>query len=292
MIVSCLPTACFLSDVRVYDVSEDGFLVYTNHASVEQLVSSVIQSGQAEVSLDQEHLLEGSSAVLAIPVLRSERVISVAVLSAKRLQEDGQEPAGVFEVWQPTGEFQELSLTSGFFAHMDRFQNVSSFVRFEKGSGLPGQVWQQRQSVIHDDLPNHPGFLRAAGASADSLATAIGIPVATKDSHCSTVLISSQLSPMARGFETWRVEADGFRLKQGVYGGFEQNLAIPAETFLEFDQGLVGAAREAATVIVSDDLSRLFPGRDQKLELPSPTIGLAIPFFEGDKLSCITTLLI
>jgi len=43
-------------------------------------------------------------------------------------------------------------------------------VRFEKGSGLPGQVWQDRRGVIHDELATHPGFLRAAGASAENTA--------------------------------------------------------------------------------------------------------------------------
>ncbi|MGI9473546.1 MAG: GAF domain-containing protein [Rubripirellula sp.] len=218
-------------------------------------------------------------------------MVSVITLSAKQLNDEHDNVVGVFEVWEPVGVYEELALKVGFFGKMERFRNVSSFVRFEKGNGLPGQVWQQRAGVIHDDLSNHPGFLRAAGASADLLVTAIGLPVATNAYHASVLLISSCVSPLARGFEVWQPVDDGFSLLGGAYRGLGDGIDLPAETHLPTGQGLPGLAARAGSAVLSEDVETLFAGRGEAARLPEAACGLAIPYFDGETLTSVATLL-
>ncbi len=289
--VSSLPKSSFLSDVSVYHVDDDGQMQNAIGAPIEQLAWAAIESGSARISTDQTVIHCDSAAAIAIPVHRSGRVVSVAVLSAKVLNADRDDLVGVFEVWEPIGVYEELALHHGYFGKMDRFQNVSSFVRFEKGTGLPGQVWQQRKSVIHDDLSNHPGFLRAAGASADLLVTAIGIPVASTAFHSTAVLISSRVSPIARGFEVWQADDSCFSFLGGAYRELGEDIQLPPEATLPLDAGLPGLAANAGGAVLCQDIKTIFAGRNHDTELPETACGLAIPFYDGDKLTNVTTLL-
>ncbi len=282
----------FLSDVRVYDVDVSGHLIDPVGLPTESLATRAIESGCAEVTTDSSVMSDDSSSAIAIPVFRDQRVVSVAVLSARTLNDERDDVVGVFEVWEPVGVYEELGLKAGYYGRMERFRTVSSFVRFEKGNGLPGQVWQQCCGVIHDDLSNHPGFLRAAGASADLLRTAIGIPVAAQRYHSTAVLISSAVSPMAKAMEVWQTEDDGFALLGGAYDSEEtaERLALHSNAKLDLLSGLPGLANQANGAVLSDDVDRLMAGRS-RLDNESPTAGLAIPFFCGDVMTSVTTLL-
>lgn len=120
---------------------------------------------------------------------------------------------------EAVGRYAELGLADGYFGSLERFQNVSSFVRFECGMGLPGQAWERGYSVIHRDLPNHPGFLRAAGASAEALASAVGIPVSGDEFIATVVLINSSDRPIARGMQSWVLEGDALVLPEASANG-------------------------------------------------------------------------
>ncbi len=287
--ISSLPSNSFLCDVNVYDIA-DNQIAGAIGAPAESIAQKAIQSGSAEVCTDAGSLPSDASASIAIPVYRSGQIVSVVVLSSKKLCDGQDNVVGVFEVWEPIGIYEEVSLKAGFYGRMERFQNVSSFVRFEKGNGLPGQVWQQRSSVIHDDLPNHPGFLRAAGASAELLKTAIGIPIASDNFHSSVLLISSAVSPLAQAMEVWNVTDAGFSLVGGAFSDAGAPFALPEQTTLPADAGLPGLAASRGAAALTDDPERLAAGRTLG-ELPTkPTSGLAIPFFDGDKLASVTAL--
>lgn len=164
--------------------------------TVRNAIDSCWGSGQAAVVNGGE----SSPAIACFPVWKSSDLLGVVAFV---VSQQSPLPCGVIEVWSPAGEYQDLALTTGYFGELERFQNVSSFVRFERGSGLPGQAWDRGLTVIHDDLKNHPGFLRAAGASADSLETAIGIPVVSDLRAEAAVIISSCSMPFARACEVW-----------------------------------------------------------------------------------------
>ena len=283
-----LPADSFLRDVHVYRIDEAGQLIDAFGAPEESVVAAAIASGTAEISIASEDN-QTSSATIAIPVHKEDRVSSVAVLSSKKVEQTHDKVVGVFEVWEPVGLYQELALKAGFYGKMERFRNVSSFVRFEKGNGLPGQVWQERTGVIHDDLSNHPGFLRAAGASADLLITGIGLPVASHAYHSSVLLLSSGVSPLARGFEIWQATSEQFTLLGGAYRGMPA-MGLPAETRLAIQEGLPGLASVEGAAVLSDNPDILFAGRPTESR-PESACGLAIPCYDGDSLTSVATLL-
>lgn len=291
MTIASLPETSFLNDVRAYTIENATDIVTAIGAPIESLVQRSLDSGTAELSTVDEETFPDSSAAIAIPIYRSSHIVSVVVLSAKQLSDDHDRLVGVFEIWEPQGSHEELGLKAGYFGKMERFGNVSSFVRFEKGSGLPGQVWQQCSGVIHDELANHPGFLRAAGASADLLVTGIGIPIASETYHGSVLLLSSGVSPIARGMEVWQVHEDSFSLLGGAYPGLGNRIALSAETSLSLDEGLPGMARQMGSACLCDQVETVLSGRGRDAALPESISGLAIPFFDGETLTSVTTLL-
>ncbi|MFG0254513.1 MAG: GAF domain-containing protein [Rhodopirellula sp. JB053] len=292
--ISSLPSACFLSDVAVFDIDESGNPSSSHRPELLPLAESAVQSGSSEVA--SSDLPSGASAGISIPVYYDGKVVSVVVLLARSAEgevETNESPIGVFEVWEPIGIYDEVALKDGYYGKMERFHNVSSFVRFERGSGLPGQVWDGRCSMIHDDLGNHPGFLRAAGASADLLRTAVGIPVAAEHFRSTAVLISSSQTPIARGMEVWKVceGRDEFELVSAAYHNLGDDYALPIGTCRSGELSPFSRLKQEMRALVTDDPSELLAGRDKDVAAPGPTSGLAIPFFEGVTLTSITLFL-
>lgn len=285
--VQTLPSNSFLLDARTFQTGSDGKLIGDESCLLFQLASRCSSCGSALLESNADLLLESSSAAIAIPVYRAGSVNSVVVLSTR----SGDDSVGVFEIWEPVGIYEEVSLTQGFYGVMDRFRNVSSYVRFEIGRGLPGQVWDQKIGVIHDDLSNHPGFLRAAGASADLLQTAIGIPVATKDNFfAAALLISSSATPLARAYEVWEAKDDGFSLVSRGYQDLDESLRREHGSTMGIGLGLAGLAASEGSAVTCEDPTVLFAGLETG-PIPQAGSGLAIPYFDGDKLSSVTTLI-
>ena len=275
----------FLRDVRAYDVKEESSVLMSEDESpLDEVATLSAGSGNAQVN-PRIQLGDEFVAAFAIPIYRGNRVISVVVAAAKTAADS----LGVFEIWTPVGPHEELHLSGGYFAGLERFQNVSSFIRFEKGVGLPGDVWKTRKSVIHDNLSNHPGFLRAAGASAETLQMAIGIPIAADEFVGVAVLISAAATPMARGLEVWNASPDGFVLDQASYSGLSPDLQLSVGTKLSTNGGLPGLAAEHGGASTTENETFLYAGRTNAS--PDLTGALAIPFFDGEVLASVTTLL-
>ena len=204
---------------------------------------------------------------------------------------DGTPTAGVFEVWKPVPPHEELALAHGSYGLMERFAGVSRFVRFEKGNGLPGQVWDQNLPVVHDDLSHHPGFLRAAGASADILQTAIGLPIqAGGEFYAAMLMISSTTSPLARGFEVWRADDEGYGLVTSAYHGLGESYCL-ADQARATEGSLADLVALRGTAVLTEEPEQLMAGRDVAAASPGPTAALAIPFYDGDVLRSVATLL-
>ncbi len=197
--------------------------------------------------------------------------------------------SGVFEVWEPQGAYQDLKLTAGYFGHLDRFQNVSTYVRFEPGSGLPGQAAQAGHSVVHDNLRNHPGFLRAAGASAGELKTALALPIFAPDFLCSVLLISSIPSPMAKRIEVWRMVDDRPRIEHvatSVPDSLDPSKDVSATE--ELAHSLISDVRTRRSAILRTDLGQpVGPSADDQLVANSC---LAIPTCQGQQLTSVALL--
>ena len=280
------PTRPFLRDVRTYDIDVNRHVIGKVDTTFEDLVAQCLESGIAQIASSDGDEDDRYAAMIAIPIYHLEQMISIVVLASCH----GDLLSGVFETWTPMGQYDELGLASGYFGKLARFQNVSSFVRFEKGYGLPGQVWNSLRAVIHDDLSNHPGFLRAAGASAGSLDTAMGIPVAGESYFGTVVLISSELTPIARGFEVWRADPDGFTLQSCSYQAEE--LAIPVGSTLPLDQGVPSLITPGGGAVYSQEFAVLEAGRESLLDEKAFDGVVLIPFYEGDALTSVAALLL
>lgn len=281
-------TIAFLRSFELYDVNESGEIVaVTDCAEFKPFVEQVVGSGQPILVLDKGELPFDIAALLLFPIFRGGKVISVVVFAAS----NSADAIGVFEIWEPVGTYDDVKLTRGYYPKLDRFQNVSAFVRFEKGIGLPGQVWHRHRAVVHHDLPNHPGFLRGAGASAEALTTGIGIPVCDDDFVASIVMISSQRSPLARAFEVWVPDSDGFTLLESAYPnvGCEYSLAPKAK--LRTDEGLPGMAAAQQGACVSMNPAVFAARRQVAAGGAKLHSGLAIPYYDGETLTSVAVML-
>ena len=278
----------FLRSFEIYDADASGALVaITDRADFEAFAREVAATGQPILVADNSRLAVDVAALLAFPVYKSGTETSVVVFVAS----NDADAVGVFEIWEPTGAYDDAKLTLGYYPKLERFQNVSSFVRFEKGSGLPGQVWHRHRAVVHNDLPNHQGFLRAAGASAESLTTAIGIPVFDDDYVASIVLISSKRSPIARGFEVWIPDADGFSLLEGAYPDVGPEYSLQPKAKLRADEGLPGQAAAHGGACVSMNPAVFAAKRQLAAGSAKIHSGIAIPHYEGAVLTSVIVML-
>lgn len=282
--ITALSNQSFLSDVVAIDVDESGVPALSCIPLVDRAVAATLDSGLPSVKRSEDG--EEDAVLLCVPIYRSGKIISLAAM----LGHAHPNSVGVMEIWRPIGDYEELNLTQGYFAGLDRFQNVSSFVRFEKGSGLPGQVWRNLSFIVHDNLPSHTGFLRAAGASAESLQVAIGMPVLGDNFLASALLISSDASPIARGYEVWRRAEDHFLLESRAYQRLEKSLMFEEEMTLPLEGSLPGLALESGGASISEDPEIVFSGRPFRQS--GSCKGVAIPFYEADRMTNILTLLL
>ncbi|KAA1260541.1 hypothetical protein LF1_30810 [Rubripirellula obstinata] len=290
---STLNDDSLLAELRTYDIGDAGIDV-DQHDSLSNLAAKSLATGTAELLTPPSDTGSGEiGSALAIPVYRAGRIASIVVMSIKPKTVG----AGVFEIWEPVDPYEEVKLRSGYFAHLERFANVSSFVRFERGNGLPGQVWESKQAVIHDDLPSHVGFLRAAGASAGLLQTAVGLPIISGDKLKSVaVVISSEATPIAKGYEVWNAVDDGFTLEGAAYQGLDPAFQLSRDAKLETDTGLPGLAAVHAGATTTENDAILLAGRNQQnlssdMGSAGPTAGLAIPAYRDNKLTSVMTFL-
>ncbi len=204
-----------VSNVEVYRVNESGSLSsISDTGTTFMILASEAAENQFPCLASSDALPDNVAAAIAIPVICGPKCTSVIVLVLRP-----SKSFGVLEIWKPVGRYAELGLVDGYFGALERFHNVSSFVRFERGMGLPGQAWERGYSVIHKNLPNHPGFLRAAGASAESLESAVGIPISGDEFIATVVLINSSDMPIARGMQSWVVDGASLALPGDAASG-------------------------------------------------------------------------
>lgn len=226
----------------------------------------------------------GEKVLLSLPVFRSAELRSI--VNFMGIARTGI--SGVFEIWKPTGVYHDLKLTESYFGQLDRFQNVSSFVRFEMGGGLPGQAAVNGHAVIHDDLQNHPGFLRAAGASAGELQAAVALPIFGPDFVATVLLISSKSTPLARRIEIWVRSGAELELSQIAQTDVDADLRCQFNVGkrVPLDSGILGEVVREQAAVLSTDSNLLTPCRGSQ-ELEGQQSCLAIPTYRGADLNSI-----
>ncbi|MCA9194608.1 MAG: GAF domain-containing protein [Planctomycetales bacterium] len=227
---------------------------------------------------------EGLSVCLGFPVFYGQSLQSIV----NWVGSSADSAIGVVELWESRGPYRDLQLIAGHYGCLERFQNVSSFVRFEPGYGLPGQAAESGVAIVHDDLPNHPGFLRAAGASAGELQTAIGLPIFDPNFVAVTVLISSRTTPMARWIEVWVPQKQGFVMQQmAICGMLDEQHNLPAQEAEVSRVGLLGEVAAGHRAMVTCDTHQLCRER-RELGFSVAESCLAVPTYRGEDLKSIT----
>lgn len=145
--------------------------------------------------------LDGLIAGIGVPVVHAGECIAVVVM----LFGGGENALGALESWEPVSDRLEVTLGSSFYAGMPRFEMISKYVQFPKESGLPGTVWSELRPKLLTGLATSKAFMRAAGAGAEALSTAVAWPVADHGDRLYSVcvMLSSSKSPLAEVMQVW-----------------------------------------------------------------------------------------
>jgi len=204
-----------------------------------------------------------------------------------------QVPADVslaFERWTRT-ERDELAIDQSWYQGLETLERISGCIRFPRGSGLPGMAWARRQPLVADQLADNPDFMRTVGRDVLCSLTGIALPCMRGEYDLESVvlLMNSQESPFALGWECWLVEEEPAKLMRGesIYTGLTQTESLPQA--LPLGEGVVGAAYLSRLPTLSTDLSGCEHHR--RLAELSVTTYLAQPIFNGERLVAVLGIL-
>lgn len=232
---------------------------------------------------------DGLVAGIGVPVIRAGACIAVVVM----LFGGGETALGALESWEPVPDRLEVTLGSSYYAGMPRFEMISKYVQFPKESGLPGTVWSELRPKLLTGLATSKAFMRASGAGAESLSTAIAWPVADHGDHLYSVcvMLSSSKSPLAKVMQVWEPheaqplvltrtdDAIGNPLREAC----KDNPPVSGD-------GLLGA-------LIENNLPRVISNLDERndpISLAAVEAGLsrviAIPVFAGEELRGVVAL--
>lgn len=228
------------------------------------------------------------TSAIAIPVFSGTHLKAVIVF----LCGDISQPSGAVEVWSDDG-LSGLALIDGYYGDMERFQWLSQRLKFPKGRGLPGTVWESRSPVIMGDLANSNSFLRANAAAEKGITTSIAIPVNScediEDIGSVVTFLSSKSTPIAKRFEIWKPDPSGEFL-QFEAGIIQDNPMVespnPKRCILQ-GKGVIGEVLKTGIPIISSELDS-----DSLPEITSTNVDdftslLAFPVYYQDQLNSV-----
>jgi putative methionine-R-sulfoxide reductase with GAF domain len=260
-------------------VAETGKAIVLNHFQNEA------GSARADAALRA-----GLAAGLGIPIFDGTTLTSVCVL----LCGDASGACGAVEVWEPEDVRDCLGLASGYFGAYDGFRRLSSLMKFPRGVGLPGQVWETGQAIVFDDLTGAGPFMRAAAAETYGFTAGLGIPVFQHDMLSSVcLLLAVKGIPIARAFEVWvpDVAEKKLSLATAAYDGAVAVRAAAEGLTLAPGEGLPGKVWSTRRPRVVDGLSPEEFERFSAARQAELTMGVGIPIIDGDKVRAVVVLL-
>ena len=87
------------------------------------------------------------------------------------------------QAWVPNKDGSALdcdSVWSGGEGNLQDFRDASEAIHFKRGVGLPGRVWETKQSSWVEDVTNDPNFPRAGAARTAGFKTGVAIPIVSR----------------------------------------------------------------------------------------------------------------
>ncbi|QDU90452.1 hypothetical protein Pla175_38560 [Pirellulimonas nuda] len=236
----------------------------------------------------------GLSSGIAVPCLHRQQVAGVVTF----LCDHGQDAEGAFEVWR-RNQRDELALSGSYYANLDRFGLISQYVKFPKRAGLPGKVWSEQSPKLVGNLGSSKEFMRAAGARAEGLNAALGLPIFSSPLEIDSVvcLLSSARSPIASVIEVWTPAepddegTDSLTLRSAFYGPYVDLAPAASQRRLSRGEGLAGRAWQEMAPVATDDAPAFETARGRRLSEYGLSTGLGFPVFVGERLAAVVTLI-
>lgn len=223
-------------------------------------------------------------ALFGIPVITQGRATGCLILGIRSKDSD----VAAFEIWKRDAR-DELALDDAVFIGLQRFAQISQFVRFPSGAGLPGQSWQDAQAKLMSGLGASSDFMRAAGARECGLEIGIGLPMFADSEQLNTValLLSSTVSPIARAFEIWDVDGEHATLRAWAAADNSLLNAEPQALTCARGESVVGRVWETGQAVVdwyaTEDESSRWP----QLASDGKSNAIAYPVYVGDRLDSV-----
>lgn len=227
----------------------------------------------------------GITCAVALPIFSGQFLLSVIVI----LCGDEDELAGAIEVWGKKSENpREMHLVHGYYGSLKKFEWISRRISFQKGSGLPGTIWDYRIPQIVADMTSSESFLRASNASLEGISTAFGIPFIYDDQHEFVLtFLSARSTPIAQRFEIWLPDRD-----YDHFSLFTGHSEISGDAFsfneIKKGQGLIGQVWLTGCPAISHN-----PAKDSFISkhamLENIKASVAIPVIEDGALKAIVS---
>lgn len=232
---------------------------------------------------------DGIVAGFGFPIIYGGSCTAVVVM----LFGGGKSALGGLESWVPIRERNELTLESSYYAGMPRFEKISRYVQFPRGSGLPGMLWDTQAPHLLTGLSTSKSFMRAAGAGAEGLSSAIAWPICDYSDklHSVCLMLSAARSPIARVLQVWQPgETDPLILTRtdAPTGDYFRDACVanpPAA-----GDGLIGAVFENQLPRVIHDLAERSDAISKAATACDLTYTITIPVFAGKELRGLVAL--
>ena len=232
---------------------------------------------------------DGLKAGIGVPVLRGGEVKSVVVL----MFGGGESAVGAVESWVPVPHRGEVTLGTSYYAGLPRFEKISRHVQFPRGSGLPGGVWEAMSPTLLTGLSRSKDFIRAAGAGAEGISSAVAWPVSDYADRLTSVcvLLSAGRSPLARVMQLWTPhETHGLVLTRTDARTGHALREVCAAAPAVMGEGVVGRAWQTNTPVLCGNL----PAEDDAASKAAVELGLtqavALPVHVGETLRGVIAL--
>ena len=171
---------------------------------------------------------------------------------------------------------------------MPHFARISPYVKFPHGSGLPGKVWDKHFPAMLSDLGASAKFVRALEERDGEHFAGVGLPIMASEYELSSVvlMLSSELTPIARAFEAWAVDTSDeqgcMRLESYMY---PRSAAPFRETSKDAyfcpGEGLVGKAWASCTPIAVERLEDVESERVVSAKYCGLESAIALPICAG-----------
>lgn len=166
---------------------------------------------------------------VAFPVYFGALLKAVVVLFGGK----DSDQSGAIEIWcNDPAAGSDLRLLDGVYGARDAaFEAASRTLALRRGTGLPGQAWEQGASVFLDGLADSAGFARGEAAARSELRRGLALPCSTPGPEsCVLVLLSAPATPIATRIESWVAGGSAQSLKR-AYGYDEATGPLPVAEF-------------------------------------------------------------